>query len=197
MNFSEKTYRFLLRAYPRDYREQYAEPTEQLFRDRLREARTFSALAKLWRHTLSDWAATVPARYWEQVTLHWRFRVLTDPAQRCLFFARWEASSFSRREITVEHLLLGIMRQERSLIPRAAQETVMRAIEANEPAGRCIPPAECLALSEQTIRVVAAAREIADTQRRGITPLDLVAGIQRAENTLGARLLREHMSARS
>src|SRR5579872_2494532 len=98
MSFSEKMYRFLLRAYPRDYRGRYAEPMEQLFRDRLRRVDGLGDLAALWGRTLADWAVSVAARHWERVTRHTNF--LADPARRCLFFARSEASSFSRREIT-------------------------------------------------------------------------------------------------
>src|SRR5580700_9100130 len=112
MSLSEKAYRLLLRAYPLDYRGRYAEPMEQLFRDRLREVRTFAGLAALWMRTLADWALTVPARHWERATPHTDFALPTDPYRRCIFFACYEACSFSRNEITVEHLLMGILRQE-------------------------------------------------------------------------------------
>lgn len=197
MSFSEKMYRFLLRAYPRDYRIRYAEPMEQLFRDRLHEVHAFADLVALWGRTLADWAVSVPARYWEQVTPHTRSGSLADPARRCIFFARSEASSFSRREITVEHLLLGVLREEPSLVPGTALEAVVRTIEANEPAGRRVPPMEDLRLSEEAIRVVAAAREIARAAgRRQVAPVDLAAGILREVDTLAARILREHISDR-
>ncbi len=194
MSFSEKAYRFLLRAYPRKYRSKYAEPMEQLFRDRLREADTLADLAALWVRTLADWAVSVLKRYWEvarpRTHAHPDFGSL-DAARRCLFFARHEASSFSRYEITLEHLLLGILRQEPSLVPEA--EAVVRAIEANEPAGRRTPPMEDLRLSRETVRVWEGARDIAHTAgRQEVAPRDLVAGILRETNTLAARLLREH-----
>jgi len=112
---------------------------EQLFRDRLREVRAVGDLVALWRQTLTDWAVSVPARYRERGGSHSHFSPLADPARRCLFFARSEASSFSRREITVEHLLLGVLREEPSLVPRAALDAVMRTIEASEPAGATRP----------------------------------------------------------
>ena len=58
MSFSEKIYHFLLRAYPRAYCERYAEPMEQLFRDRLREVRSFPDLVALWMRTLADWTVS-------------------------------------------------------------------------------------------------------------------------------------------
>jgi ATP-dependent Clp protease ATP-binding subunit ClpA len=153
----------------------------------------FGDLAALWGRTLADWAVSVPARYWERVTRH--TDSLTDPARRCLFFARSEASSFSRREITVEHLLRGVLREEPSLVPAVALEAVVCAIESNEPAGRRVPPMEDLRLSEEAIRVVAAATESAHAAgREAVAPTDLAAGILRETDTLAGRLLRENFS---
>lgn len=197
MSLSEKMYRLLLRAYPRDYRNRYAEPMEQLFRDRRRQVHSFTDFVALWRRMLADWAVSVPARYWERVGAHIHSSPLADPARRCLFFARSEASSFSRREITVEHLLLGVLREEPSLVSEAALEAVVRAIEASEPAGRRVPPMEDLRLADEAIRVIDAARKIAHTAgRQDVSPADLARGILREENTLAARLLREHISDR-
>lgn len=193
MNFSEKVYHFLVLAYPRAYRARYAEPMEQLFRDRLREVHTFAGLAALWARTLADWALSVPARHWERATPYPDFNSL-DPYRRCIFLACREASSFSRREITLEHLLLGILQQEPSLVPEAARETMVRAIEADEPAGRRAPPMEDLRLSRASVRAAIAANVFAQTAgRKEVAPRDLAAGILRESNTLAARLLREHM----
>lgn len=198
MSLSEKIYRVLLRAYPRNYRSRYAEPMEQIFRDRLRQTHSFAGLLALWGRMLADWAVSVPARYWERVGAHLHSSPLADPARRCLFFARFEASSFSRREITVEHLLLGVLREEPSLVSKEALEVVLRAIEASEPAGRRIAPMEDLRLTGEAIRVIDAAREIAYTAgRRAVAAADLARGILREENTLAARLLREHISDRA
>ncbi len=197
MNFSEKIYHILLRVYPRDYRRRYAEPMEQLFRDRLRHVHSLPDLVALWGRTSADWAVSVLARYWERVRPHTRCGSVADPARRCIFFARSEASSFSQREITVEHFLLGVLREEPSLVPRVALQPTVRAIEASEPAGRRLPPMEDLRLSVEAIRVIAAATEIAQTAGRGVTPADLARGILREPNTLAARLLREHISDRA
>jgi ATP-dependent Clp protease ATP-binding subunit ClpA len=171
---------------------------EQLFRDRLRQAHSFTHFVDLWRRMLTDWAVSVPAHYWERIGAHIHSSPLTDPARRCLFFARFEASSFSRREITVEHLLLGLLREQPSLISGITLEAVVRTIEASEPAGRRVPPREDLRLADETIRVIAAAKEIAGAaQRRQVSPTDLARGILRQENTLAARLLRQHISERT
>lgn len=191
MSFSEKVYRFLLRAYPSAYRSRYAEPMQQLFRDRLREVRSFADLAALWARTLVDWAVSVPIQYWER-NIHLRPHLsFLDSGRQCIFFARAEASSFSSNEITLEHLLLGILRQEPSLVANA--ENVVRAIERNQPASRRIPPMEDLRLSVETRRVWEGANAAAKAAGRTQTaPRDLVEGILREPDTLAARLLREN-----
>lgn len=196
MSLSEKIYHILLRAYPRHYRSVYAEPMEQLFRDRLREVHSVAGVAALWMRTLADWAVSVPTQYWEGPTPHSHLDFASlDSGRQCMFFARHEASSFSRDEIKLEHLLLGILRREPSVVHDA--RAVVHAIEANEPAGRRLPPMEDLRLSWETIRVWEAARKVARAEGRQINPEDLVAGILREEGTLAARLLREHRPIQS
>src|SRR6266581_4299707 len=98
MSISEKVYRFLIRMYSRDHRRRYAGPMEQLFRDRLREVRGVADLIALWGRTLTDWAVSVPASYRAVGTPNTPFSSFGDPARRCIFFARREASSFSRNQ---------------------------------------------------------------------------------------------------
>jgi hypothetical protein len=197
VRFSERIYRALLRAYPRDYRHRYAEPMEQLFRDRLHGVHGFGGLLTLWRQILADWAVSVPASYRARVNPRAHLSPLADSARRCIFFSRSEASSFARREITIEHLLLGILREEPSLVHGEALMAVVRAIEESEVAGRRIPPEEDLPLSVEAKRVIAAAGEIANKAGRNIVPADLAKGILREANTLAARLLRTHLSVRA
>jgi hypothetical protein len=190
MSPSEKVYRFLLRAYPSHYLARYQTPMEQLFRDRLLETHTLGGRTSLWIRILADWTVTVPQQYWEKAMPHVPQLTALDPARRCLFFARREASSFSRSEIGLEHLLLGILRQDPSLVPDA--EAVVRAVEAMEPSGRREPPMEDLRLSRETIRVWEGAKEIArEAGRTEALPQDLIAGILRERETAAARLLRD------
>ncbi len=191
MHLSEKVYRFLLRAYPRPYRERYREPMAQLFRDGLRDANTPAKAVAFWMRMVADWALSVPARHWERLTST-PLGTLAAPARRCVFFARYEAGSFAANEIKLEHLLLGLLRQDRSLVPAAGVEAMRRAIEAEQPA-RHVPPriAAPMPLSTEVKRALAAAGEIAGCGK--VTPRDLAHGILRAENTLAARLLREYM----
>jgi len=190
MTNSEKIYRLLLRAYPSGYRRRYAEPMAQLFRDRLRSARTWVEAIVLWRQTLADWLISVPARHWERLGPAREYGSLAAPAQRCIFFARREASSFARPEITIEHLLLGILREDPSLVRAASFETVVAAIEAKEPATRRVAPNEDLRVSWEARRAIEAAQEIARAAERDVEPADLAQGILKEGHTLAAALLR-------
>jgi ATP-dependent Clp protease ATP-binding subunit ClpA len=186
---------------------------EQLFRDRLREVRGFAKLMALWGGTLADWMVSVPASYWAAGAPNRPFSSFGNPARNCIFFARCEANSFSGSVVTVNHLLLGILRQQPALVPETALETMVRTIEAEEPLGRCRPlilnphanrlrvPALVgpgnLELGEEASRVVTAATGTAHTAgRQEVTPADLATAILCETNSLAARLLREHMPDR-
>ncbi len=193
MTLSERTYRFLIKAYPPSYRREYAEPMVQLFRDRLREAKSARAISRLWLQTAVDFAATLPARHLERLLpRHGAFR-FSPEAGGAIYFARFEASSFARKEITLEHLLLGVLREDRklarNLLSPVAVEAICQAIEANEANLRRIPPMEDLPLNGD------AKAAISEAIQRGGTPVqprDLLVGILQRETTLAARLLREH-----
>src|SRR4029077_20844812 len=44
------------------------------------------------------------------------FERYTEKARRVVFFARYEASQYGAKEIATEHLLLGLMREDRMLM---------------------------------------------------------------------------------
>jgi len=46
------------------------------------------------------------------------FERYTEKARRAIFFARYEASKFGSECIETEHLLLGLMREDRALVNR-------------------------------------------------------------------------------
>lgn len=189
---SERIYRLLLRAYARTHRERYAGPMEQLFRDRLRAATGFRARAALWAHTLADWAMSVPSSYRRSAELQpWQV-CFGAGARRSIFFARFEASSVSRPEITLEHLLLGLLRQDRSLLSAEGRDVARRRIEAAEANPRRRPAREDLRLSWDCRKAIDVARETARSNgRRRISSADLAAGILAQEESLAARLLRD------
>jgi len=59
---SRKIYRWLLKLYPAGFRETYAGPMEQEFREELTESTGAWALALLWIRLLIDLAVTIPAQ---------------------------------------------------------------------------------------------------------------------------------------
>jgi len=183
----------MLKAYPKAYRDRYSGPMEQLFRDQLTQSDSLTGFLALWGRTLGDWAISVPLRHWERFQPRGHCSKLNDPAKQCLFFARSEASSFSRSEITLEHFLLGLLREQPALVSASRLEAVVRAIEATEPAARRVPPVEDLRLSQAAIRAITIATEIAhNAGREQMTPSDIAEAILREQDSLAARLLREH-----
>jgi Clp amino terminal domain, pathogenicity island component len=201
MRFSERIYRLLLKAYPESYRRRYEQPMAQLFADQLRTANTCGKLAALWLRTLADFLRTVPARHAPSRSLYGLdpvarvpFVAWSQPARHAVFFAREEASSFGRREITPEHLLAGILRGEHGIpMLDAAREEISREIEASEAAPRRTPPMEDLPISETARAILSAAKEeAARTQAANCTTRHLLAAILQQEHTLAARLLARY-----
>jgi hypothetical protein len=122
---SRRIYRWLLRAYPRDYRREWADAMEQLFRDCAADAFSRSGyfgLAALWLRTLRDYANSL---FWEYgrpqrpapapppvaaMAMN-PLRNFTPRAQHALAFARKEADRFGHNYVETEHVLLGILTQ--------------------------------------------------------------------------------------
>jgi hypothetical protein len=194
MTVSERVYRFLLRAYPARYRAHYAEPMACCFRDQLRDARSPRALARLWLRTVLDLLWTVPARHFSQRVRFGGHQVcFSADVRRSIFFARAEASSFGRREISVEHLLLGLLREDKGLqqeLGSEAVEGIVQGVESAEGMPRRIPPLEDLPLSFAARRVLDVAKFYAlVSESRRIELRDLRRGIL-ASDSLAARLLK-------
>src|SRR5579883_44030 len=60
---SEKIYGWLLRLYPRSFREAWGEAAMQLYRDRARDERGFFGRLLLWLDLLADAAVSIPREY--------------------------------------------------------------------------------------------------------------------------------------
>lgn len=60
---SEKLYAWVLRLYPRHFRETYGDEALQLFRDRVRDETGFLARLRLWLELVADVAISVPRQY--------------------------------------------------------------------------------------------------------------------------------------
>jgi ATP-dependent Clp protease ATP-binding subunit ClpA len=67
------------------------------------------------------------------------FERYTEKARRSIFFARYEASQFGSPEIDTEHLLLGLLREDHSLLglgPELPLEAIRKRIQAATLPGR-------------------------------------------------------------
>src|SRR5579862_6460321 len=95
------------------------------------------------------------------------FERYTEKARRVIFFARYEASQFGSPYIETEHLLLGILREDKSVTNRflhshSSEETIRDQIVAHTPAREKIETSVDLPLTNEGKRVLAYAEEEAE-----------------------------------
>ena len=95
------------------------------------------------------------------------FERYTEKARRVIFFARYEASQFGSPYIETEHLLLGLIREDKALANRflrshAAVESIRKQIEAHTTIREKVSTSVDLPLSHECKRVLAYAAEEAE-----------------------------------
>ena len=124
------------------------------------------------------------------------FQRLTEHARRAIFFARYEAGSFGSKFIETEHLLLGIIREDKVLplkLPGGASERIRERINASlsDPVRR-ISNSVDMPLSSDSQRVLSNSAEQADKlSHKSIDCGHLILGLLRVETCTAATLLRE------
>ncbi|HWW75704.1 MAG TPA: ATP-dependent Clp protease ATP-binding subunit, partial [Pyrinomonadaceae bacterium] len=126
------------------------------------------------------------------------FERYTEKARRVIFFARYEASQFGAPAIEPEHLLLGLMREDKTLTARflaraqTSLENIRKEIEGRAPLREKISTSVELPLAPETKRVLAFAHEESDRlQHRHIGTEHLLLGLLREERTMAAEILYE------
>jgi ATP-dependent Clp protease ATP-binding subunit ClpC len=126
------------------------------------------------------------------------FERYTEKARRVIFFARYEASQFGAPAIEPEHLLLGLMREDKTLtarfFPRAqvSIESIRKEIEGRTLLREKISTSVELPLAPETKRVLAYAHEESDRlQHRHIGTEHLLLGLLREERSMAAEILYE------
>lgn len=124
------------------------------------------------------------------------FERYTDLARRTVFFARYEASVYGSPYIETEHLLLGLLRQDRSLrerLPAGATEQMRQRIEERTARAKQSTPASMdLPLSADAKRALACAAEESQALKHPfIDGWHLVLGLLRVETSTAAAVLRE------
>jgi ATP-dependent Clp protease ATP-binding subunit ClpC len=125
------------------------------------------------------------------------FERFTEKARRSVFFARHEAASFGSPVIEVEHLLLGVLREDKDLALRLLGsegkiERLRERIAKEQPAREKISVSVDLPFSQEARRVIVYAGE--ESERLGqnhIATAHLLWGLRREEQTLAALVLRE------
>ena len=95
------------------------------------------------------------------------FERYTEKARRVIFFARYEASQFGSPYIETEHVLLGLLREDKALTNRflrshASVEAIRKQIEARPRGGEKVSTSVDLPLSNESMRVLAHAAEEAE-----------------------------------
>ncbi len=125
------------------------------------------------------------------------FERYTEKARRTIFFGRYEASQFGSPHIETEHLLLGLLREDKALANRffhshAAVEGIRTQIEGHTAPATKTPTSIDLPLSHECKRVLAyAAEEAQRLSHKHIGTEHLLLGLLREETCFAAQLLRE------
>jgi ATP-dependent Clp protease ATP-binding subunit ClpC len=120
------------------------------------------------------------------------FERYTEKARRVIFFARYEASQFGSPYIETEHLLLGLLREDKALTNRflrshASVESIRKQIEAHTTIREKVSTSVDLPLSNECKRVLAYAAEEAERLgHKHIGTEHLLLGLLR-EDIAGAR----------
>jgi uncharacterized protein YbbC (DUF1343 family) len=126
------------------------------------------------------------------------FERYTEKARRVIFFARYEASQFGAPMIEPEHILLGVLREDKPLLahmlsaPQTLEETIRREIEGRAPLREKISTSVELPLAPEAKRVLAYAHEESDRcGHRHIGTEHMLMGLLREERTVAAEVLNE------
>src|SRR3989440_10742114 len=125
------------------------------------------------------------------------FERYTEKARRVIFFARYEASQFGSPYIETEHLLLGLLREDKALTNRflrshASVESIRKQIEGHTTIREKVSTSVDLPLSNECKRVLAYAAEEAERlSHKHIGTEHLLLGLLREEKWFAAEILHE------
>ncbi len=125
------------------------------------------------------------------------FERYTERARRVIFFARYEASSYGSPYIETEHLLLGLLREDKALTNRflrshGSVESIIKQIQDSATIREKLPTSVDLPLSNEGKRVLAyAAEEAYLLMHKHIGTEHLLLGLLREEKCFAAAILQE------
>jgi len=124
------------------------------------------------------------------------FERYTEKARRVIFFARYEASQYGSPKIEPEHIVLGLLREDRSLIKKflsaGGAENIRAAIDKHSQHKPVISTSVDLPLSEDSKRVLTlAAVEADELTHRSISTGHLLLGLLQQKECFAAEALRQ------
>lgn len=123
------------------------------------------------------------------------FERYTEKARRVIFFARYEASQYGSPKIDTEHLLLGLLREDKSLhrwLPKTGPETIRQQVDDHSPKRPSTSTAVDLPLTEAAKRVLKCAEREADRLNdKHIGTEHLLLALLADTDSLAAKLLHE------
>ena len=125
------------------------------------------------------------------------FERYTEKARRVIFFARYEASQFGSPYIETEHLLLGLLREDKALTNRFPRshgsiESIRKQIEGRTAIREKVSTSVDLPLSQESKRVLAYAAEEAERlAHKHIGTEHLLLGLLREEKCFAAEILHK------
>ena len=124
------------------------------------------------------------------------FERFTEKARRAIFFGRYEASQFGSPYIESEHLLLGLLREDKALTARFLRSeglgSVREEIEKNSTVRQPTATSVDLPLSNECKRALAYAAEEAERlSHKHIGTEHLLMGLLREQSCFAAQLLVE------
>src|SRR5512135_960869 len=125
------------------------------------------------------------------------FERYTEKARRVIFFARYEASQFGSPYIETEHLLLGLLRENKVIALKLIEvensaELIRKKIESRATVGEKVSTSVDLPLSNECKRILAYSAEEADRlSHKHIGTEHLLLGLLREEKCFAAEILHE------
>ena len=125
------------------------------------------------------------------------FERYTEKAKRTIFFGRYEASQFGSPYIESEHLLLGLLREDKALAntflhSHGAVESIRKQVEGQTAIREKASTSIDLPLSNECKRILTYAAEEADKlSHKFIGTGHLFLGVLREQDCFAAKLLRE------
>jgi ATP-dependent Clp protease ATP-binding subunit ClpC len=123
------------------------------------------------------------------------FERYSEKARRVIFFARYESSQFGSPYIETEHLLLGLLRDDKALTNRFLRsqvESIRKRVESQTVAREKTATSVDLPLSNESKRVLAYAAEEADRlANQHIGTEHLLLGLLREQKCFAAQILTE------